>query len=77
MFSELLNRNPHFGALPKVMVAAFVGYVWGRVSYMSHCDQKLRKLPANSHLGNVMRKYHADSLALEEKAKHRESKNKP
>ncbi|XP_026742240.1 OCIA domain-containing protein 1-like [Trichoplusia ni] len=62
---ELLNRNPHFGALPKVMVAAFVGYVWGRVSYMSNCDEKLRKLPANSHLGNVMRKYYADSLAFE------------
>ncbi|CAH0578355.1 unnamed protein product [Chrysodeixis includens] len=60
---EILNSNPHFGVVPKVMVAAFLGYVFGRLSYIPQCDRKLRKLPGNSHLGNVMRKYHADAIA--------------
>ncbi|KAG6461871.1 hypothetical protein O3G_MSEX012915 [Manduca sexta] len=56
-----LRRNPHFGAVPKVFVAAFLGYFYGRISYLNNCDEKLRNLPANSHLGNVMRKYHCET----------------
>ncbi|KAM3969015.1 OCIA domain-containing protein 1-like [Aphomia sociella] len=53
-----LKRNPHFGVFPKVLIAAWVGYMYGRLSYTAKCDEKLRLLPASSYLGNVMRKHH-------------------
>ncbi|CAG4978066.1 unnamed protein product [Colias eurytheme] len=56
-----MSRNPHFGAVPKVVVAALVGHCYGRLSYIPDCEVKLRKLPANSHLGNVMRKYYLEN----------------
>ncbi|XP_049884500.1 OCIA domain-containing protein 1-like [Pectinophora gossypiella] len=55
-----LNRNPHFGVVPKVIMAAFLGHVYGRLTYLSTCDAKLRELPKNSHLGNVMRQYYLE-----------------
>ncbi|KAJ0183594.1 hypothetical protein K1T71_000017 [Dendrolimus kikuchii] len=55
-----LSRNPHFGAVPKVLASAICGYCLGRASYIATCDKKLRKLPASSHLGNVMRQYHLE-----------------
>ncbi|PZC74722.1 hypothetical protein B5X24_HaOG207299 [Helicoverpa armigera] len=61
--NESLRTNPHFGAAPKIITAILAGYVLGRLSYLNSCDQKLRALPANSHLGNVMRKYYADNIA--------------
>ncbi|XP_026500643.1 OCIA domain-containing protein 1-like [Vanessa tameamea] len=54
----ILRRNPHFGAAPKVMFAAFIGYSFGRLSYISECDLKLRHLPADSNLGKIMRQYY-------------------
>ncbi|CAG9782186.1 unnamed protein product [Diatraea saccharalis] len=53
-----LKRNPNFGVVPKVLTAALVGHVLGRVAYSPYCDQRLRKLPANSKLGELMRQYH-------------------
>ncbi|KAF9807660.1 hypothetical protein SFRURICE_008873 [Spodoptera frugiperda] len=61
--NDMLRPNPHFGSVPKMGMAIFTGYVLGRLSYLSHCDEKLRQLPPSSHLGNVMRKYYADNIA--------------
>ncbi|XP_013189268.1 OCIA domain-containing protein 1 [Amyelois transitella] len=55
-----LRGNPHFGAVPKVMVAAFLGYVSGRVAYVQQCEARLRELPEDSPLGRLMRRYHAE-----------------
>ncbi|XP_026759444.3 OCIA domain-containing protein 1-like [Galleria mellonella] len=55
-----LKRNSHFGVYPKLLMAAWMGYLYGRISYTAECDAKLRQLPASSHLGNVMRKYHIE-----------------
>ncbi|XP_059059751.1 OCIA domain-containing protein 1-like [Achroia grisella] len=59
--SGFLKRNPHFGVFPKMLMATLMGYVYGRISYSTECDAKLRQLPASSQLGNLMRKYHADT----------------
>lgn len=56
-----LKRSPHFGPVPKVIFAALVGHIYGRLSYIPNCEIKLRHLPDNSHLGNVMRKYHLEN----------------
>ena len=56
-----MRPNQHFGVVPKVVAAMCVGYVCGRVSYLGHYDTRLRELPPDSHLGNVMRKYHDDA----------------
>lgn len=58
MFSDLMRPHQHFGVVPKVFAAMCVGYVCGRVSYIGHYDERLRQLPPDSHLGNVLRKYH-------------------
>ncbi|KOB52357.1 Ociad protein isoform 1 [Operophtera brumata] len=52
-----LSRSPHFGVTPKVLMAACLGHVCGRLAYLPHCERKLRALPG--HLGDVMRKHHA------------------
>ncbi|XP_045783730.1 OCIA domain-containing protein 1-like [Maniola jurtina] len=52
-----LRRHPHFGAFPKVAIAALLGHSVGRLSYIPECELKLRELPNDSHLGNTMRKY--------------------
>ncbi|CAH2103491.1 unnamed protein product [Euphydryas editha] len=57
----LLRRSPHFGAAPKVTLAALVGHFCGRLSYLPECDSKLRRLPPNSHLGNTMRQYYLEN----------------
>ncbi|CAH1647926.1 unnamed protein product [Spodoptera littoralis] len=61
--NDFLRPNQHFGVVPKMAAAMFSGYVLGRLSYISHCDEKLRQLPPSSHLGNIMRKYYADNIA--------------
>lgn len=54
-----VKRDPNFGAVPKVMLSALLGHIYGRLSYMGECDKILRKkLPATSHLGETMRKYY-------------------
>ncbi|KAJ8737439.1 hypothetical protein PYW08_000034 [Mythimna loreyi] len=57
--NDILRTHQHFGPVPKMMAAAIVGYVLGRLSYQGRYDERLRELPPNSHLGNVLRKYHA------------------
>ncbi|VVC86316.1 OCIA domain-containing protein 1-like [Leptidea sinapis] len=56
----VLKRNPHFGAVPKVLTAILLGHIFGRMSYLSSCELKLRELPPNSHLGKVMRNYYQE-----------------
>lgn len=53
-----VKGHQHFGAVPMVLLAAMIGHVVGRISYSSQCDEKLRELPGNSRLGNLMREYH-------------------
>lgn len=60
VFLGVLKSNPHFGAFPKVMLAAILGHYYGRISYLMECDKKLRRLPSDSHLGNVMRQYYIE-----------------
>ncbi|XP_053623663.1 OCIA domain-containing protein 1-like [Plodia interpunctella] len=55
-----LRRNPHFGAVPKLLVAIFLGYVAGRVQYAEECEAHLRELPEQSPLGKLMRRYYAE-----------------
>lgn len=44
--------------VPKVVTAALVGHVLGRLSSSADCDQRLRELPEDSRLGNLMRQYY-------------------
>lgn len=53
-----MKRDPNFGVVPKTVLSALLGHIYGRLSYIGECDQKLReKLPPSSHLGQTMRKY--------------------
>ncbi|XP_072262350.1 OCIA domain-containing protein 1-like isoform X2 [Pyxicephalus adspersus] len=49
-----LTTSTRFGALPKVAFAGFMGFVFGKVSYMNVCKEKLMKLE-NSHLAEQLR----------------------
>ncbi|XP_026333128.1 OCIA domain-containing protein 1-like [Hyposmocoma kahamanoa] len=53
------KRDPNFGVVPKVMLSALLGHVYGRLTYIAECDEKLRKkLPGSSHLGRTMQNYY-------------------
>lgn len=54
MFVGHLNRNPRYGATPKVIVAVIVGYFMGKFSYQQKCAEKLMQLP-NSPVGEMLR----------------------
>lgn len=57
----ILERHPHFGAVPKVTVAILLGFIFGRLVYIPHCEKKLiKKLPANSHLAMAMKQHQSD-----------------
>ncbi|XP_057668533.1 OCIA domain-containing protein 1-like [Diorhabda carinulata] len=49
-----LRGNPRFGATPKVIVGAIVGYFIGKFSYQSKCAEKLMQLP-HSQIGEMLR----------------------
>ncbi|RVE51472.1 hypothetical protein evm_003873 [Chilo suppressalis] len=64
-----LKKSPHFGMAPKLLVAVLVGHILGRVAYSPHCDERLRKLPVGSKLGDLMREYHNQSQPTNSKQK--------
>ncbi|TRZ00743.1 hypothetical protein DNTS_035700 [Danionella cerebrum] len=49
-----LSPSPRFGALPKLAFATFVGYFGGKLSYISNCTEKFKKL-GNSPIGAALR----------------------
>ena len=54
-FSGYLNRNPTFGAIPKILASATVGYFAGVASYINKCQEKIMKLP-NSELAEYLKR---------------------
>jgi len=56
-----LRPSPKFGAKPKVIVAAIVGYFIGKFSYQKKCAEKLMQLP-NSPIGEMLRQRRRGNL---------------
>ncbi|XP_045463497.1 OCIA domain-containing protein 1 [Harmonia axyridis] len=52
--SGVFKASPRFGAAPKVIVAGFVGYFLGKISYQAKCAERLMQLP-NSPYGELLR----------------------
>jgi len=50
-----LKGSPKYGALPKVALAIGAGYILGKFSYRSNCEEKIMTLP-NSELAQMIRK---------------------
>ncbi|XP_044273989.1 OCIA domain-containing protein 1 isoform X5 [Varanus komodoensis] len=51
----VLTTHTRFGSLPKVAFAGFIGYIGGKFSYVSKCQEKFKQLE-NSPLGEMLRK---------------------
>lgn len=51
----MLKPNPRYGAVPKMIIAAVLGYFVGKFSYQPKCAEKLMQLP-NSAIGDMLRK---------------------
>lgn len=52
--SGTLQGNGKFGAVPKVIGAAVLGYFVGKLSYQSKCAEKMMKIP-DSKIGSILR----------------------
>ncbi|XP_013776987.1 OCIA domain-containing protein 1-like [Limulus polyphemus] len=50
-----LQSSPKWGSTLKLIGAGFTGWVVGKISYQSHCEEKLMQLP-NSQIGEMLRK---------------------
>ena len=50
-----MNKSVKYGYTPKMVGAAFIGYIFGKISYQNTCAEKLMKLP-NSKVGAALRK---------------------
>lgn len=51
----MLAPHPKFGASPKILGAAFLGFLIGKLSYQAKCAEKLMRLP-NSQVGEMLRR---------------------
>jgi hypothetical protein len=51
----LLKPSAKFGATPKILGAAFLGLIIGKLSYQGKCAEKLMQLP-NSQVGELLRR---------------------
>jgi hypothetical protein len=51
----ILAPSPKFGASPKMLGAAFLGFIIGKLSYQAKCAEKLMALP-NSQVGEMLRR---------------------
>lgn len=60
----ILTPSPRFGSLPKVVFAGMFGYITGKMSYMSVCEEKFMKLE-NSPLGDGLRQEHLHHMPAE------------
>lgn len=49
-----LTASPRFGSLPKMAFAGICGYMAGKISYLSTCQEKFKRLE-NSPLGEALR----------------------
>lgn len=49
-----LKGNARYGAVPKIIAAAAVGYFAGKFSYQTKCAERLMQLP-NSRIGEMLR----------------------
>jgi len=49
-----LKGSPKYGAVPKVLMAVGLGYILGKFSYKSNCEEKIMALP-NSELAQIIR----------------------
>jgi len=50
-----LKSSPRYGYIPKMALAAFSGYMFGKISFQIKCAEKLMELP-DSKIGIAMRK---------------------
>ncbi|XP_039396576.1 OCIA domain-containing protein 1 isoform X1 [Mauremys reevesii] len=53
----ILTTHSRFGSLPKVAFAGICGYIAGKISYMSACQEKFKRLE-NSPIGESIRQGH-------------------
>ncbi|XP_006113522.2 OCIA domain-containing protein 1 isoform X1 [Pelodiscus sinensis] len=53
----ILTTHSRFGSLPKVAFAGICGYIAGKISYLSICQEKFKKLE-NSPIGESIRQRH-------------------
>ncbi|XP_076345010.1 OCIA domain-containing protein asrij isoform X2 [Tachypleus tridentatus] len=50
-----LQSSPRWSSTLKLVGAGFAGWIVGKISYQSHCEEKLMHLP-NSQIGEILRK---------------------
>nr|XP_018914366.1 PREDICTED: OCIA domain-containing protein 1 isoform X2 [Bemisia tabaci] len=50
----LMKGSPRFGAFPNMLIAGFVGYFIGKVSYRQKCIEKFMQIP-DSKIGQMLR----------------------
>jgi len=63
-FTGFLKGSPKYGALPKLALAIGAGYILGKFSYRSTCEEKIMTLP-NSELAQLIRKRRGRPLLAE------------
>ncbi|XP_002733082.1 OCIA domain-containing protein 1-like [Saccoglossus kowalevskii] len=52
--SGKISASPKYGPVPKMLYASFFGYVFGKISYINECKEKMMKLE-NSPLAEAIR----------------------
>ncbi|XP_074848850.1 OCIA domain-containing protein 1 isoform X2 [Carettochelys insculpta] len=53
----ILTAHSRFGSFPKVAFAGICGYIAGKISYLSACQEKFKRLE-NSQIGEALRQKH-------------------
>ncbi|XP_069833714.1 OCIA domain-containing protein 2 [Dendropsophus ebraccatus] len=48
VYNGYLSKNKRFGSLPKLVLAGFLGFAIGKISYFGTCQKKFEKLGAQS-----------------------------
>ena len=68
--SGILSASQRFGAWPKTVFGAGVGYIVGKASYASACQEKFIARAPNSSMGRAIRKARGENVPdLEEDAR--------
>lgn len=44
-FAGYLKPNLNYGSVPKVATGLFIGFIAGKLSYKSQCEEKILRLP--------------------------------
>lgn len=51
-----LKKNATYGAVPKVVLGVIVGFIAGKISYQTQCEEKILRLPGGRLKESVLMK---------------------